>query len=129
MYRKVVGLTLPSFLYWVSKSPFIAIKWIVCKIRKKDFEKVMMNYHIVNELRKTCMYYAEKDSQARSTISCSYKPCKYVVRVKLRFHKKAKRQDYESFKETLETHTCNVSTIIYKGGYAFFDVLLDNEPM
>ena len=129
MYQKVRVYDLPSFVYWILKFPILLIKFIVAKMRGVDFDKVLNNYRIVNEIRKTCLYYAEKDNQTRSTIYCAYRFKKYVVSVKLRFNKKAKKQMYEDFRESLEIGTCNVSNITYKRGYAYFDVLLDSEPL
>ena len=129
MYKKLIGYSLPTFTFYILKSPTIAFYWLVYKCKGKDFKEIKTRYQIINEIRKTCLYYSEKDKQMRWTVSCAYKSKDYVITVRLRFHKKARKQDYENFRETLETHTCNTSSIIYKRGYAYFNVILDSKPL
>lgn len=129
MYHQLWGYSVPTFAFYIVKAPSILITWIIFKMKGKTFDDVKERYRIVNEVRRTCLYYCEKDKQLRVTLSCAYKMKDYVITIRLRFHKKAKKQDYENFRETLETHTCNVSAITYKKGYAYFSVILENPPL
>lgn len=126
MYKKVRGLNLPNFMFWVLKGPLLFYYYF---FKKSDYDVKLNKYNFVNEIRKTCLYYGERDKQMRSTVHCSYKINKYVISVKLRFHKKAKRQLYEDFRETLEAHTSNTTTIVFKRGYGYFDILLENKAL
>ncbi|MEG0978033.1 MAG: FtsK/SpoIIIE domain-containing protein [Bacilli bacterium] len=90
----------------------------------------MEHWRIINEIRKTCFYYVEKDVQQRGTLKCKYKLTKECIYVRCKFEKKATESTYEQFKETVQQHTSyNCSDMIFNKGYGEFCIIMDYPPL
>ena len=88
----------------------------------------MTRKRIVNEVRKTCRDYSEKDNQNRKTLKCWTAQLENAVRVRVRFNKKATENEYTKFKDTVEIHTSVTTALQKEKGFLYFDVLVSLHP-
>lgn len=128
VFVRTVMVNSPDFLYWLSNSLSIIAHFFICKIRKKSFKDFMTRKRIVNEVRKTCRDYSEKDNQNRKTLKCWTAQLENAVRVRVRFNKKATENEYTKFKDTVEIHTSVTTALQKEKGFLYFDVLVSLRP-
>ncbi|MEG0408804.1 MAG: FtsK/SpoIIIE domain-containing protein [Bacilli bacterium] len=137
MYRRLGGYSLPSFTYYLFRLPklLVCLVWYIViyhdkKLIKEHVEELWEDWRIVNEIRKTCFYYVEKDIQDRGTLICTYKKNNQCIFVKVKFEKKATETTYEQFKETVAQHTSyNCSEMKFKKGYGEFYIITNFAPL
>lgn len=128
VFVRTVMVNSPDFMYWLSNSLSIIAHFFICKIRKKSFKDFMTRKRIVNEVRKTCRDYSEKDNQNRKTLKCWTAQLENAVRVRVRFNKKATENEYTKFKDTIEIHTSVTTALQKEKGFLYFDVLVSLQP-
>lgn len=128
VFVRTVMVNSPDFMYWLSNSLSIIAHFFICKIRKKSFKDFMTRKRIVNEVRKTCRDYSEKDNQNRKTLKCWTAQLENAVRVRVRFNKKATENEYTKFKDTVEIHTSVTTALQKEKGFLYFDVLVSLHP-
>lgn len=128
VFVRTVMVNSPDFMYWLSNSLSIIAHFFICKIRKKSFKDFMTRKRIVNEVRKTCRDYSEKDNQNRKTLKCWTAQLENAVRVRVRFNKKATENEYMKFKDTVEIHTSVTTALQKEKGFLYFDVLVFLHP-
>lgn len=128
VFVRTVMVNSPDFVYWLSNSLSIIAHFFICKIRKKSFKDFMTRKRIVNEVRKTCRDYSEKDNQNRKTLKCWTAQLENAVRVRVRFNKKATENEYTKFKDTIEIHTSVTTALQKEKGFLYFDVLVSLQP-
>lgn len=127
-YHRTVMMNSSDIVYWFINGFSVFSAFIYSKIMKKNFSDYMTRKRIINEVRKTCRDYSEKDNQDRQTLKCWTAQLENAVRVRVRFNKKATETEYQHFKETVELHT-SVTTVLQKDkGYLYFDVLVSLHP-
>lgn len=127
-YQRILNYRMTSALWYITQSPFIALNFLWCKIRKSSFERYMITLTVRNELRKACKVHGKSDKDMNWNIKCSYKLNPRCISVKLRIDSK-NNADYEKFRECIEKHTGYTTGMYeYGKGYAYFDIVLPYEP-
>lgn len=105
-YRRVRFQRMPDFAYRILfihlLKPFV---WLYTKLRNKDYSGLIERRYLVDSLRRTTMYFQEKDTQKRDTLVVYYCFTYTALKVKYRYQKKVQTSDYENFRKNCVINT------------------------
>lgn len=129
LYRKMRYCNVPTFSFYILKSPLICIRFLKSKIMKKT-DRYFEVLGILNTLRIECNNYDTVNEKGKHSLKCFYSYDDKSIYVKLRFLKKVNEDEYENFRNSVDIH-CDygISNITMKRGYFHFVVYMKLDPL
>ena len=129
IYKKMRLCNIPTFTFYLLKSPLMCIHFLKSKITK-EHNRYFEVLNILNTLRIECSNYDTVNEKGKHSLKCLYDYDNKSIYVKLRFLRKVNEEEYEKFRNSVDIH-CDygMSNLTTKKGYFHFVVYMKLESL